>query len=510
MSMSDNEDIDKLLDSNDLSFVKTKKKRCENIDPNINFSIEKENNTSSNKNNNNLTPFLKSTIDDIENNLKIFNFPSFNFIYENLKESNLNSFIEKMNLILMITRQNRDKNMEYLNNMTKLLNENNNLKNKLEKYKNDNEKYKIQILNIKQDQYNEKVGLENKNNKLKNEINNLKNEITKNKSKEATILNQMKNDKNQYEEKRQSLIQTIEQLEKKIKDYDSIKSIPLQEYYLTYNLNGSNCNSKNISLTEELEMNLKNNYYHYYEDNEYLKKNICDLIQNMINLTKERKDFFLNVHKDIYEKEFINENNIDLDINYIVKPDLKSDFLIKEFKNVFDKFILFTKAIDILITKKINRIIQERNNLKNKDKSIFNDKNFEQYYNNQIRVFDYYKKYNVNLNYILKIMTHCFGNKIKVEDIKDVKNKTQSLLDLLKELKLCYKENKNIKEYDDLLEKIQMNDNLENEIKDNDSLINDCKNNSSIQNDLEYYFETLNNTNKVFDSYLKQINETEI
>ena len=137
---------------------------------------------------------------------------------------------------------------------------------------------------MKQDNFTEKGKLENINYKLKSEISNLKNEVTKYKTKENTISNQMKNDRSQYEEIRQSLVQKIEQLEKKLKDSDSIQNIPLQEYYLKYDLGGNTFNDKKVSLTEEMENNLKKTYFQYYEDNEYLKKNLYKIIYNMITL----------------------------------------------------------------------------------------------------------------------------------------------------------------------------------------------------------------------------------
>ena len=507
--MSNNifDDLDKFfLNSEETTPYKVKIRGKENLNENIKKTIEKENKSLS-KYINNLNPELKNIISNIENNLMLSNFPSFNFIYQKIDETSLNLFIENINEILLKTRQNREKTSEYLNQVNKSLNENNELKKKLERLKNDVEQYKTKILNMKQDSFNEKGKLENINYKLKSEISNLKNEITKYKTKETTISNQMKNDRNQYEEIRQSLVQKIEQLEKKLKDSDSIQSIPLQEYYLKYDLSGNNYSDKTVSLTEEMENNLKKTYIQYYEDNEYLKKNICQIIENMISLTKERKNFFLNIYKDLYEKDFTNEKNVDLEINYIVEPNLKSEFLINELNNVFNKFTLFMNIIDNIMTKKFGMNIQEKYfNIKNEDKSLFNDKSFEKFYSNQMKVLNYYQNYCSYSTSIINILTRWIENKINVQEIKDIKMKNKKYLEYLKsDLKQCIQENKNVKELENIIQENNLDDNSDIEMNGTQNNLNENKDSESIQNDIDYYFETLNNTNNLIDSYLKQI-----
>ena len=504
--MSNNilDDFEKFfLNSEESTPYKVKIRGKENLNENIKKTLEKENKSSLN----NLNPDLKIIISNIENNLMLSNFPSFNFIYQKMDESSLNLFIENINEILLKTREHREKTSEYLNQVTKLINENNEIKKKLERLKNDIDNYKKKIENMKQDSFNQKGKLENINYKLKSEISNLKNEITKYKTKETTISNQMKNDRNQYEEIRQSLVQKIEQLEKKLKDNDSIQNIPLQEYYLKYDLSGNNFSDKTVSLTEEMENNLKKTYIQYYEDNEYLKKNICQIIENMISLTKERKNFFLNIYKDLYEKDFTNEKNVDLEINYIVEPNLKSEFLINELNNVFNKFTLFMNIIDNIMTKKFGMNIQEKYfNIKNEDKSLFNDKSFEKFYSNQMKVLNYYQNYCSYSTSIINILTRWIENKINVQEIKDIKMKNKKYLEYLKsDLKQCIQENKNVKELENIIQENNLDDNSDIEMNGTQNNLNENKDSESIQNDIDYYFETLNNTNNLIDSYLKQI-----
>ena len=506
--MSNNilDDFDKFfLNSEESTPYKVKIRGKENLNENIKKTKEKDNKSSSK---NNLNPELNSIISNIENNLMLSNFPSFKFIYQKIDETSLNLFIENINEILLKTREHREKTSEYLNQVNKLLNENNELKKKIERLKNDVDQYKTKISNMKQDNFTEKGKLENINYKLKSEISNLKNEVTKYKTKENTISNQMKNDRSQYEEIRQSLVQKIEQLEKKLKDSDSIQNIPLQEYYLKYDLGGNTFNDKKVSLTEEMENNLKKTYFQYYEDNEYLKKNLCQIIDNMISLTKERKEFFLNIYKDLYEKEFINENNIDLEINYIVKPNLKSEFLVNELNNVFNKFTLFMNIIDNIITKKFGMSVQAKYfNLKSDDKSIFSNKSFEKFYSNQMKVLNYYQNYCSYSTSIIQILTSWLGNKINVQEIKDIKIKNKKYLEYLKnDLKKCFQENKNVKELESIIEQNKFDDNNSDiEMNGSPNNLNENKDNENIQNDIDYYFETLNNTNNLIDSYLKQI-----
>ena len=119
--MSNNilDDFEKFfLNSEESTPYKVKIRGKENLNENIKKTLEKENKSSLN----NLNPDLKIIISNIENNLMLSNFPSFNFIYQKMDESSLNLFIENINEILLKTREHREKTSEYLNQVTKLIN----------------------------------------------------------------------------------------------------------------------------------------------------------------------------------------------------------------------------------------------------------------------------------------------------------------------------------------------------------------------------------------------------
>ena len=63
-----------------------------------------------------------------------------------------------------------------------------------------------------------------------------------------------------------------------------------------------------------------------------------------------------------------------------------------------------------------------------------------------------------------------------------------------------------MKELESIIEQNKFDDNNSDiEMNGSPNNLNENKDNENIQNDIDYYFETLNNTNNLIDSYLKQI-----
>ena len=164
--------------------------------------------------------------------------------------------------------------------------------------------------------------------------------------------------------------------------------------------------------------------------------------------------------------------------------------------------------IDNIITKKFGMSVQAKYfNLKSDDKSIFSNKSFEKFYSNQMKVLNYYQNYCSYSTSIINILTRWIENKINVQEIKDIKIKNKKYLEYLKnDLKKCFQENKNVKELESIIEQNKFDDNNSDiEMNGSPNNLNENKDNENIQNDIDYYFETLNNTNNLIDSYLKQI-----
>ena len=84
--------------------------------------------------------------------------------------------------------------------------------------------------------------------------------------------------------------------------------------------------------------------------------------------------------------------------------------------------------------------------------------------------------------------------------------KNKKYLEYLKsDLKECIQGNKNIKELENIIEQNKLDDSSDIEMNGTPNNLIENKDNENIQNDIDYYIETLNNTNNLIDSYLKQI-----
>ena len=393
------------------------------------------------------------------------------------KEKTLNK-ITKLNEEKFNLKNEIEKKEKIINNLQNSLNHNKNELNlKLNKEEIEKDKFKSDFLNMK-----------NKKNNIQNEVKTFKDKANKLEKEKNRIQDEL----NRILLKNKELYDYIDSLKKNINNNNNEFSGFSQNYQIHADDNFGFCDSFNeYKIFMENELNKQNEKL-----NEEIKKfkEIIEMIYDkLIEIGNNRKKYFLEGYKKIFNKEFQNEDQFKLDFPEIdlnennnginfekLNNNINQTFInYNEFTRVVDNWMIYkeeTFNINSHNQNSNNNSICENNNNNNIDNDVFMS---------LIECVEFYRKLNEKyLDLNNRLILSCYLNVMKENEIKKI------------ELKIINNENNNYN-LNDLFNhfvnnKKNSNENKNNSNENNNENINFNFNSEEIENDYKKY-ENLSN-----------------
>ena len=408
------------------------------------------------------------------------------------KEKTLNK-ITKLNEEKFNLKNEIEKKEKIINNLQNSINDNKNKLNlKLNNEEIEKDKFKSDFLNMKK-----------KNNNIQNEVKIFKDKANKLEKEKNRIQDEL----NRILLKNKELYDYIDSLKKNINNNNEFSGFS-QNYQIHADDNFGFCDSFNeYKIFMENELNKQNEKL-----NEEIKKfkEIIEMIYDkLIEIGNNRKKYFLEGYKKIFNKEFQNEDQFKLDFPEIDLNENKINFekLINNINQTFINYNEFTRVVDNWMIYKEETFNNNNSHNQNSNNNSIDFNNFNNVENDVfmtlIESVEFYRKLNekyFELNN--RLIISCYLNVMKENEIKKIElksneNNNNYLNDLFKHFvnDVNLYEKKQEKTWKEIIEnyKIKLiNENKNNSNENNNENINFNFNSEEIENDYKKY-ENLSN-----------------
>ena len=409
------------------------------------------------------------------------------------KEKTLNK-ITKLNEEKFNLKNEIEKKEKIINNLQNSINDNKNKLNlKLNNEEIEKDKFKSDFLNMKK-----------KNNNIQNEVKIFKDKANKLEKEKNRIQDEL----NRILIKNKELYDYIDSLKKNINNNNNEFSGFSQNYQIHADDNFGFCDSFNeYKNFMENELNKQNEKL-----NEEIKKfkEIIEMIYDkLIEIGNNRKKYFLEGYKKIFNKEFQNEDQFKLDFPEIDLNENKINFekLINKINQTFINYNEFTRVVDNWMIYKEETFNNNNSHNLNSNNNSIDFNNFNNVENDVfmtlIESVEFYR--NLNEKYFElnnRLIISCYLNVMKENEIKKIElksneNNNNYLNDLFKHFvnDVNLYEKKQEKTWKEIIEnyKIKLiNENKNNSNENNNENINFNFNSEEIENDYKKY-ENLSN-----------------
>ena len=408
------------------------------------------------------------------------------------KEKTLNK-ITKLNEEKFNLKNEIEKKEKIINNLQNSINDNKNKLNlKLNNEEIEKDKFKSDFLNMKK-----------KNNNIQNEVKIFKDKANKLEKEKNRIQDEL----NRILLKNKELYDYIDSLKKNINNNNEFSGFS-QNYQIHADDNFGFCDSFNeYKNFMENELNKQNEKL-----NEEIKKfkEIIEMIYDkLIEIGNNRKKYFLEGYKKIFNKEFQNEDQFKLDFPEIDLNENKINFekLINNINQTFINYNEFTRVVDNWMIYKEETFNNNNSHNQNSNNNSIDFNNFNNVENDVfmtlIESVEFYR--NLNEKYFElnnRLIISCYLNVMKENEIKKIElksneNNNNYLNDLFKHFvnDVNLYEKKEEKTWKEIIEnyKIKLiNENKNNSNENNNENINFNFNSEEIENDYKKY-ENLSN-----------------